>query len=221
MSHLLLVEDELHLRDSLKEFLEAENFKVTTASTLEEARDSIQSSPDAVVLDWLLPDGQGIDLLKEWRNAANHTPVILLTAKTQLVDKVLGLEMGADDYLTKPFEPRELIARLRVQLRKPVFPPEKCLEQRGIQLNLRMKQVTFRQQKVEMTKMEFNLLSLFLQNPDQVFSREELLNQVWGYDRFPTTRTVDTHILQLRTKFEASFFETIRGMGYRFNGDPA
>ena len=218
LHHLLLVEDDVNLSSSLKELLESENFKTTCSRDLKNARKEMKAAPDAVVLDWHLPDGQGIDLLREWRNSGNQTPVLLLTAKSDVVDKVLGLELGADDYLTKPFEPRELLARLRVQLRKSNINNEHVVESGPIRLDFRNKEVSYLGKIVDLTKMEFQLLQLFLENPKQVFSREELLNQVWGYENYPTTRTIDTHVLQLRQKFEPSFFETIRGMGYRYVG---
>lgn len=218
MPKLLLVEDDRNLRVSLAEFLAGEGLDIWQAADVTEARALMQRGPDLAVLDWMLAGASGIDLLKEWRRAGNACPVVMLTAKSDLVDKVLGLELGADDYLTKPFEPRELLARLRVQLRRAGAAPEACLSHSGIRLDDVKKEVRFRGRALDLTKMEFHLLKLFLENPRRVFSRDEILNQVWGYDHFPTTRTVDTHVLQLRQKLDPSYFETVRGMGYRFNG---
>ena len=218
MAKLLLVEDDLNLRESLAGFLGGEGFRVNVAASAGEARARIDERPEIIVLDWMLGPESGVDLLAEWRRQGIACPILLLTAKSDLVDKVLGLELGADDYLTKPFEPRELLARLRVQLRRKAPTVEARLRHSGIELDGVEKRVWFHGENVEMTKMEFRLLKTFLENPARVFSREELLNQVWGYDHFPTTRTVDTHVLQLRQKLDPSFFETVRGMGYRFQG---
>jgi DNA-binding response OmpR family regulator len=215
---LLLVEDEENIRTSLHQYLEKEGYEVILSETLKQARLGLENDPDLVILDWMLPDGDGIELLKEWRKLDIAVPVILLTAKAETIDKVLGLELGANDYLTKPFEPRELLARIRVQLRSaPSQQNGKSsrLEYKAISMDLKTRETRFEGRSVVLTKMEFELLKLFVENPNQVFSRDELLNRVWGYDQFPTTRTVDTHILQLRQKLNEDLFETIRGIGYR------
>jgi DNA-binding response OmpR family regulator len=219
MKTILLVEDEKSIRESLTEFLCKEQFKVECAVDLNAAAKGMNQGIDLVILDWMLPDGQGIELIRRWRSEGTKVPVILLTARNELLDKVLGLEIGADDYVTKPFEPRELLARVHVQLRKQIPAViEERLMLRGneIEISLRQREVRFGGDTVELTKMEFDLLKLLVERPDQVFSREEILNQVWGFEHYPTTRTVDTHILQLRQKFEPEYFETVRGIGYRF-----
>lgn len=217
MAKLLLVEDDTNLRHSLAEFLGAEGFEVWQAESVGNAREKLQEKPDVVILDWMLGNASGVDLLAEWRRQGVTCPVVMLTAKTELVDKVLGLELGADDYLTKPFAPRELLARLRVQLRRAApAVAESFLQHSGIRLDVLNKEVRYQGRQIELTKLEYLLLKTFLENPGRIFSREELLNQVWGYDRYPTTRTIDTHVLQLRQKFEPELFETVRGMGYRF-----
>lgn len=224
-SRILFIEDDTHLQTSVSQFLENEGFEVTLAKTLEQAR-QLKKGFDLLILDWMLPDGQGIDYLKEIRHADNLTPVILLTSRAEVLDKVLGLETGANDYLTKPFEPRELIARIRVQLRssalrasdlprKGEIPPSDRIMVGTIEIRSSSREVFSKGKAVDLTKMEYALLKLFCENPNRVFSREELLNQVWGFEKFPTTRTVDTHILQLRQKFGDEHFDTIRGVGYR------
>jgi DNA-binding response OmpR family regulator len=226
-TRLLLVEDEDAIAAPLLEFLRREGFDVLHAGTTADARSLMASnaaSLELAILDWMLPDGQGIDLLRDWRRSGNETPVIFLTARHELIDKVLGFELGADDYVTKPFEARELLARLRARLRRPpagspagtAAEDGNVLECGDIRMDLGRREVTRDGQKVELTKMEFELLRLFLDNPDQVFSRDEVLNRVWGYESYPTTRTVDTHVLQLRQKFGSERFETVRGIGYRF-----
>lgn len=213
---LLLVEDEENLRVSLSQYLAKEMFDVICASSLDEARQGLDKNPDLVILDWMLPDGEGVELLKEWRKADVALPVILLTARSEVIDKVLGLEFGANDYLTKPFETRELLARIRVQLRSMSNPARTSqIFYKDIEMNLTRREVQFRRSAISLTKMEFELLKLFMENPNQVFSRDELLNRVWGYEQFPTTRTVDMHVLQLRQKLEEEMFETVRGVGYR------
>ena len=218
MKKVILLEDDQNLGDSLSMFLKNENLEVNWVKSLGEFREKY-SKEDLIILDWMLPDGQGIDLLKELRDQKVRTPIIMLTARAELIDKVIGLEAGADDYITKPFEPRELLARARVQLRKEE-PAEDTstvenLEHKGIMIDTNARKAFFNDDLKDLTKMEYELLKLFVENPGRAFSREEILNKVWGYENYPTTRTVDTHILQLRNKFDDSLFETLRGVGYR------
>lgn len=217
MTHrILLVEDERGIAQPLERLLAAEGYEILAASSVAAATQRMHDKPDLVVLDWMLPDGQGIDLLKRWREDALSLPVIFLTARHELVDKVLGFEFGADDYLTKPFEPRELLARIKARLRASALAaPQKQLAYDELAMDLDAHQVKFRDQTVDLTRMEFALLKLFLENVGKVFSRDEILNLVWGFDAYPTTRTVDTHVLQLRTKLKPEYFETVRGVGYR------
>ena len=171
----------------------------------------------------MLPDGQGIEILRDLQREENRIPTIMLTARSDLIDKVLGLEMGSDDYITKPFELRELVARIRVQLRNKSDSlvstdnrtNSSLIVVHGISMNLASMQVEYENQIIQLTKMEYSLLKMFLESPGQVFSRDELLDQVWGL-RYPTTRTVDMHVKQLRQKFNTELFETVHGTGYRF-----
>jgi len=213
---ILLVEDDAVLARSLTEYLQADGLAIVLASTAAAARAIGPAESDVVILDWMLPDGQGIDLLREWRQAGVRTPVILLTARSELVDRVVGLELGANDYVVKPFEPRELLARLRVQLRTPsAAPPDTVVRCGELVLDVTTREVRYRDALVELSRQEYSLLKLLMENPNRVFSREELLNQAWGYESYPTTRTVDTHVLQLRQKTEPALIETVRGIGYR------
>jgi DNA-binding response OmpR family regulator len=220
MSTILVVEDEPQVAASLRDLLMHDGYDVRLAATLAEARAALAAgarSIDAMLLDWRLPDGEGIDLLKELRKTSD-LPVLMVTARVEVIDRVLGLEIGADDYVTKPVEPRELLARLKARLRKhkaPLVVASRTLERAGIVIDLDMREVTFDGNAVPMTRMEFGLLALLVEHPGRVFSREELLNQVWGYERTPTTRTVDTHVVQLRTKLRADLIESVRGIGYR------
>ncbi len=220
MAKILLVEDDVNLGASLEKYLRGEGQVVLWAKNLATARELHKESPSLIILDWMLPDGQGIDFLREKQARHDSTPVIMLTAKTDLIDKVLGLESGANDYLTKPFEPRELLARIRVQERNmqglpKEAPTSKIIEINGIQMDLLRREVTYQGKLIDLTKMEFELIRLLMEYPNRAFGREELLNKVWGYENYPTTRTVDTHILQLRQKFYDDLIETVRGIGYR------
>lgn len=216
MKSILIVEDDPLLGSSLKKICESEGLLAHLAIDLKTARESMYQSFDLIVLDWMLPDGQGIDFLRELRNRDLNLPVILLTARNDLIDKVVGLESGANDYMTKPFESRELIARIRVQLReKKPAPSGESLIHGKLSLNLKERDVIYDGKRITLTKMEFELLKLLVENPRQTFTRENLLDKVWGYENFPTTRTVDTHVLQIRQKTSDSLIETIRGLGYR------
>ncbi len=231
MNKILLVEDDQNLGANLKRFLSDEGYDVTLATTLDEGKSVFFDSGDGslfslVILDWMLPDGQGIDFLNQMRSQSRRTPVIMLTARTELIDKVIGLESGANDYVTKPFEPRELVARVRAQLRgaqgpkgKPESEKDEPIESYKIgdlHLDYATREVFFEGKKIEMTKMEYDFLRLLAENPNRAFSREEILNKVWGYENFPSTRTVDTHVLQIRQKLRDELIETVRGIGYRF-----
>lgn len=217
MYTLLLVEDDPNIQNQLKSYLHSEGFNVIQSDSLQGARDALSTNRiDLVLLDWNLPDGQGIDLLKEPMNP--NTSIIFLTARQDLIDKVLGLEMGAIDYITKPFEPRELLARIRAHLHfktKNTQTLSPTIKFADIEVNKVERVARWKTEPVALTKKEFDLLLLFLENPGKVFSRDELLNMIWGYEEYPTTRTVDNHILKLRQVFAEDFFETVRGVGYR------
>ena len=216
MTTVLLVEDDRNLGDSLAAYLTAQGFAVRLARTLADARCEMDPRPAIVVLDWMLPDGQGLDLLTELRTSGSAVPVIFLTARGDLVDRVVGLEAGAGDYVVKPFEPRELVARIRAQLRAGAAPAAPAaLRVAGVVLDPGTCQVQHDGRPVELSPKEFLLLKLLMESPERVFSREEVLTRVWGYEHVPSTRTVDTHVLQLRQKLAGLRIETVRGFGYR------
>lgn len=222
---IMLLEDDENLGTSLKKFIQDEGYQVDLARNLEEARTKKIDDYDLMILDWMLPDGQGVDYLKDVRAKTNAIPVIMLTARTELIDKVIGLESGANDYVTKPFEPRELVARIRAQLRlSNASGAEKesdgKVEVAELMIDKNQREIFFGGKAVEMTKMEFDFITLLAEHPNRAFSRDEILNKVWGYEHYPTTRTVDTHVLQLRQKTRDDLIETVRGVGYRlrFNG---
>lgn len=219
MIDILLIEDDGNLGVSLKNYLEGEGYTLKLLTTLKEASELDLSNFKIIILDWMLPDGQGLDFLKKIRQSLISNPVIMLTARAELIDKVIALESGANDYLTKPFEPRELVARIRVQLREKLSGKKQGHEKVEIgdlSIDKNKREATFLGKKIELTKLEYDLLLLMAEAPGKPFSREELLNKIWGYESYPTTRTVDTHILQLRQKTSDDYVETIRGIGYRF-----
>ncbi|MAE58173.1 MAG: DNA-binding response regulator [Halobacteriovorax sp.] len=218
MEKILLIEDDNNLGQSISDFLISEQFEVTWVTSLSGAKKVKTDGYHLVILDWMLPDGQGVDFLRDFRNDGNQIPVIMLTAKSDLIDKVVGLESGANDYMTKPFEPRELLARIRVQLRQVDYSrvqDKGVVEISDLVLNLDTREVFWMKSPVEMTKMEFDFLRLLAENPNRALSRDEILNKVWGYDSYPSTRTVDTHVLQLRQKLSDELIETVRGIGYK------
>jgi DNA-binding response OmpR family regulator len=227
MPKLLLVEDDESLQQSLTDYLHREGYQVELAADLKEAEQKHKAQIDLIVLDWMLTDGQGLDLLTNLRKQGQQIPVIFLTARSELIDKVLALEMGANDYLTKPFEPRELLARIRAQLRtqatildqpnkdKKSIDTSELIEAGALIIDKMRHAVTFRGSKTELVKKEYDLLALLAENPERVFSRDEILNKVWGYEVYPTTRTVDTHVMLIRQKTCESLIETVRSIGYR------
>ncbi len=217
---ILIVEDDESLGSTLRTFLRDEGYTVDLAPSITEAKTKTYDDYELMILDWMLPDGQGIDYLRELRGGGIKLPVIMLTARTEVIDKVVGLESGADDYLTKPFEPRELAARIRVQLRHQSEKGDSSSEATQMKLgelliDRERREVTFKGLIVDFTKMEYEFLVLLAESPNRAFSREEILNKVWGYENYPSTRTVDTHVLQIRQKLYDSLIETVRGVGYR------
>lgn len=220
MPKILIIEDHENIRNSINLFLNNEGFTTVCACNLTEAKNKISEDTDLILLDWMLPDGQGLDFLTDFRKTKKSIPVIFLTARAETIDVVVGLEAGANDYLTKPFEPRELLARIRVQLRKDLLKnndieKDFIVEIGKIRIDKIKRSVLFDKNNIDLVKKEFELLVLLAESPDKVFSRDEILNKVWGYDVFPTTRTVDTHILQLRQKLDESLIQTVRSVGYK------
>jgi DNA-binding response OmpR family regulator len=180
------------------------------------------SPPSAVVLDLRLPGLPGHDLCREIKKKAPSMPVVVLSAKTDVADKVLLLELGADDYVTKPFSPRELLARVRAAVRRNNrTEPGELVVFDNVSVDFAKMEVTRKGRLISLTAQEFKVLKFFVQNPERVFTRSELLNEVWGYQNYPSTRTVDNHIWKLRLKLEDDpskplHFHTIHGTGYKF-----
>lgn len=211
MPTLLLVEDDVKLHRLIKDALEENGFRVISAYTGDQASVLFEQAMDFVVLDLMLPGKSGWMLLKEFK--ATATPVLILSAKALEEDKLFGFELGADDYMTKPFSMRELIARIHVLLKRGH--PEKSVHIGPFVWHPLKQHIQYKTAVLELSPIEYKLLSLFLKQSNQVFTREQLLNQVWGYDYYGDARTVDTHIKRLRQKlpgFEG--IKTVRGSGY-------
>ena len=223
---VLVVDDEENIRTLVHFNLEKAGYAVEVASNGKEALDQIAiSKPELVILDLMLPVIDGLDVCRQLKGkpSTSSIPIIMLTAKSEEVDRVIGLELGADDYMTKPFGPRELMARIKAVLRRIVIPDNsrKKISIGNLSINLTNYAAYLSDKKLELTLKEFELLCLLVQNPNQAFSREKLLENIWGYEYYGDTRTVDVHIRHLRFKLEsapeiAGAIETVRGVGYRF-----
>jgi two-component system alkaline phosphatase synthesis response regulator PhoP len=226
MTKILIVEDEPNMVSGLRDNFEFEGYEVITAADgvagLERA---LNDSPDLVILDVMMPRMSGLDVCKQLKSKRPSVPIIMLTARGQEVDKVVGLELGADDYVTKPFSIRELLARVKAVLRRaqPAAKDKERYAFGDVEVDLRSQQVMRKGKQLDMSSKEFELLKYFLCHSGEAISRDRLLEAVWGYDRFPTTRTVDAHIVRLRQKLEPKpdephYILTIHGTGYKFVG---
>ena len=226
MPRILVIEDEPQMLLGLRDNLEIEGYEVATASDGDEGLAKAASfEPDLVILDLMLPRKNGFDVCRELRARSNATPVVMLTARNQETDKVLGFELGADDYVTKPFSIVELLARIRAVLRRSGSRPgmaDTC-HVGELDIDFRLHQARRGTERVEFTAREFELLRYFVAHVGQIVTREQILNEVWGYEDFPTTRTIDNFVAKLRQKIETSPHEpehilTIHGSGYKFVG---
>jgi DNA-binding response OmpR family regulator len=224
---ILVVDDEPNIVNTVRAYLEKDNFRVFTASTGPEALDAARRlAPDLIVLDIMLPGLDGLELLREVRQQSD-VYVLMLTAKTEETDRIVGLTMGADDYMTKPFSPRELVARVKAILRRDrgtASEPARLTFER-LTINLDEHRVWKDGQEIELTAMEFELLRAFARHPRLVLSREQLIRQVWNTDYYGDDRVVDVHIGRLRKKIEdeasnPTLITTVRGAGYRFEDEP-
>jgi len=220
---ILVVEDDPAVQKALRRLFETEGYSVETQSDGKSAMESFQASaPAAIVLDLRLPKVSGRDVCKEIKALAPTLPIVVLSAASDVSDKVLLLELGADDYVTKPFSPRELLARVRAALRHTTRPAEvQVVSFDGISVDFKKMEVKRDDKPVTLTAQEFKTFQFLVQNADRVISRDELLNEVWGYQNYPSTRTVDNHILKLRQRLEKDpsspvHFRTVHGMGYKF-----
>jgi two-component system phosphate regulon response regulator PhoB len=222
MSHILIVEDEHGIAELLRFTLNDAGFVPAIVYNAEDARRSVaRILPQAILLDWMLPDAPGLSLVREWRNAPRTAdlPVIMLTAKGTEEDKVKGLNAGADDYITKPFSPRELIARIQALLRRKVPELGQGAQTIGVvMLDGERNQVSVSGRHVELDQAEFKLLRFLMAHPARPFSRAQLLDKVWGDHAFIEERTIDVHIMRLRKSLGAAadYVKTVRGVGYMF-----
>ena len=225
---VLLVEDEPGLILTLTDRLESEGFTVETAADGESGEQrAISGDFDLIILDVMLPKKNGLDVCRDLRRQNVSTPILMLTARGETIDKVLGLKLGADDYLTKPFEVLELLARIEALLRRS---PQKNQNNQPETYNFGSISIDFRRAEVrkdglpvELSALEFKLLQHLIEHRGKMLSRDELLDEVWGYDATPTTRTVDVHIAWLRQKLEPNprrpqYIITVHGLGYKFTG---
>jgi len=223
---ILIVEDEPNMVAGLRDNFEYEGYTVITAlDGVEGLQRALDESPDLVVLDVMMPRMSGLEVCKQLRAKRGSIPIIMLTARGQEVDKVVGLELGADDYVTKPFSIRELLARVKAVLRRTAVVP-KDMDQHSfadVEVDLKRCRVLKSGKVIDVSSKEFELLKYFICHSGEILSRDRLLEEVWGYENYPTTRTVDTHLVRLRQKLEPDpeqpqYFLTVHGTGYRFVG---
>jgi DNA-binding response OmpR family regulator len=221
-SKVLVVDDEVHIVELARLYLTREGYEVEGVGDGAQAMAKfVQLKPDLVILDIMLPGTDGLTICKEIRKQS-QVPIIMLTARDEVTDKVVGLEVGADDYLTKPFHPQELVARAKALLRRARVEPDqpKLIRAGKLEVDLERHEVRYGKAKVQLRPKEFDLLSLLARHPGRVFQRSELLDLVWGYDFPGYTRTVDVHVQQVREKLAAASItdpsiQTVWGVGYR------
>jgi two-component system response regulator RegX3 len=221
---ILLVEDETSITEPLAEALRSEGFETQVAGTVAEALELARTAPDLVLLDVMLPDGSGFDVCRELRQSS-RVPIIMLTARGEEADRVVGLELGADDYVVKPFSAREVIARIRAVLRRVNAPEadgdDGPVEIGELRLDPARREVTLRGQVLELSRKEFEVLELLMRNAGSVVSRERLISEVWDTNWFGSTKTLDVHMSGIRRKLgddpsQPRYVHTVRGVGFRF-----
>ena len=223
---ILVVEDEPKMVAGLRDNFEFEGYEVITAADgVEGLQRALDDTPDLVVLDVMMPRLSGLEVCKQLRAQRGSIPIIMLTARGQEVDKVVGLELGADDYVTKPFSIRELLARVKAVLRRTAVAPHSQDQHSfgDVEVDLRRCRVFRSGKAIDISSKEFELLKYFVYHSGETLSRDRLLEEVWGYENYPTTRTVDTHLVRLRQKLEPDpedpqYFLTVHGTGYKFVG---
>jgi DNA-binding response OmpR family regulator len=221
MQTILVIDDDENLRDTIGVLLEREGFRAILAADGKSGLDqAILGKPALILADLRLPDLSGVEICKRLRTSGIQTPIIVLSAVGEEIDKVLLLEIGADDYVVKPFGTRELLARIRALLRR-AGSDTRVLHFGDVEIDLDRRAALSRGVEIKLTPAEYNLLVFFLNNPDRVLSRDVILNSVWGYESYPNTRTVDAHVVRLRQKLEPDsslprHFVTVHGVGYRF-----
>ncbi|MCI9303625.1 response regulator transcription factor [Clostridium sp.] len=224
---ILVVDDEEHIAELISYNLTSNGYKVITANNgIDAIKLAIEEKPSLILLDLMIPGKDGYDVCKEVRgnSEVKNIPIIMLTAKSEELDKILGLELGADDYITKPFSVRELLARVKAVLRRfyIVEPESNVLTFGDLVADFEKREIVIKDKKLDLTLKEFELLEILIRNKGKILTRDTLLDKIWGYEYIGETRTVDVHIRYLRKKIEEDdknpkFIETIRGVGYRFN----
>jgi two-component system, OmpR family, response regulator QseB len=219
MTQILIAEDESRIASFIDKGLRAQGFTITIAVNANEALNLAQANEfDLMILDLGLPGGDGLEVLEALRGQGIQTPVIILTARDDINDKLAGLGGGADDYMTKPFRFEELLARVRLRMRPKSMinaGDDLILAVGNVALNLRTRRATVENQEIELPSREFILAETFFQHPGQVLTRQQLLDRVWGYDYDPGSNVVDVYVGYLRKKLGSDLFETVRGVGYR------
>ncbi len=220
-ANILVIEDDPGIQDMLKYSFSAEAYTLFQAYTVKQGWEIIENKAiDLVLLDWMLPDNSGIDLLHRIRKYHSMLPVIMVTAKTEEEDRILGLDVGADDYVTKPFSVRELNSRIQAVLRR-VMPDEQVIQIGDLYLDPASHRVKIKETALNLSPTEFRLLHYFMSHTDRVFTRSQLLDQVWGAQVYVEERTVDVHIRRLRKQLSVhqldSLLQTVHGSGYRFS----
>ncbi len=223
MSKILVVDDERNIVELIRLYMEKEGFETICAYTGDEALSKFrEEKPDLIVLDLMLPGTDGWQVCREIRKTSS-VPIIMLTAKSETFDKVLGLELGADDYITKPFEAKELLARVKAVLRRSGTKEtenQKEVSFKNLTINIENYELTIKDEQVDAPPKEIELLYFLASNPNRVYTREQLLEEVWGFDYFGDSRTVDVHIKRLREKLEGAedgwILKTVWGVGYKF-----
>jgi len=221
---ILLVEDEASIRDPLADVLRSEGFDTLVAGSVAEALEQARRDPDLVLLDLMLPDGSGFDVCRELRQHS-QVPIIMLTARGEEADRVVGLELGADDYVVKPFSGREVVARIRAVLRRAATPEpadERPLEVGPVRLEPARREVTLAGNPLELSRKEYELLHLLMRNAGSVVTRERLIDEVWDPNWFGSTKTLDVHVSGIRRELgddpaKPRFVHTVRGVGFRFS----
>ena len=222
MQTVLVIDDDASLRDTIGLLLEKEGFRPVLAEDGKQGfRQALTLKPALILVDLRMPGMTGVEVCKQLRAAGMKTPLIVLSAIGDEIDKVLLLEIDADDYVVKPFGTRELLARIRALLRRTSPGDTKVLTFADVEIDVTRRIVSKHGEELKLTRAEYNLLTYFLQNPDRALSRDMILNSVWGYESFPNTRTVDAHVVRLRQKLEPDagsprHFLTVHGVGYRF-----
>jgi two-component system, OmpR family, phosphate regulon response regulator PhoB len=220
---ILVLEDEPAVAQVVDSYLRRDGYETTLCGTVKDALDALRKSrPEMMILDVELPDGSGLDILRETASTGERVPAIVLTARGEESDRIVGLELGADDYITKPFSPRELLARINAVLRRSApNASEERIEVEGLALDQASHRVLIGEETVGLGPTEYRMLEFFMTHPERVYSRDQLLDRIWGGNVYVEERTIDVHIRRLRKALEDfgydRFIQTVRGSGYRFS----